>query len=351
MDTGAVNALRLVALVGLAAVLAAVLAAALAAGDGGAATPRPRANVSMFFPAWSRDGHWIAWTQPTAGGGARIWVAHPDGAGAHPIARPTRGLGQIAWVSHDRLLVWVGFRLVAVTLSGRGTVVARVNGERFSLDRAGVHVATGPPGCALCTGPVEVQDLVTGGTVDVGPAGDRADEPSLAPDGRSVAFQRARCDRAGDACSPLGGIWVAAARPHAPLRELTRTGTCPTWAPDASRIAYLAGNALRVAAVATGSTRLLDGDASCGQATNPAWSPDGRRLAVVGRSQARLALVDARTGRVRRVGTPGLGVVVGLAWAPGGRQLLVAARPVPYACSSLWRVDAATAAATLVRPC
>lgn len=343
MDTGGVKALRLVALL--------ALATALVAGGGGAATPRPHANVSMFFPAWSRDGHWIAWTQPTAGGGARIWVAHPDGAGAHPIARPTRGLGQVAWVSHDRLLVWVGFRLVAVRLSGRGTVVARVNGERFSLDRAGVHVATGPPGCALCTGPVEVQDLDDGRTVDVGQAGDRADEPSLAPDGRSVAFERARCDRAGDACAPLGGIWVAATRPHAPLRELTRTGTCPAWAPDARRIAYLAGDALRVAAVATGATHLLDRDASCGQATSPAWSPDGRSLAVVGRAQARLALVDAATGRVRRVRAPGLGVVIGLAWAPSGRQLLVAARPVPYACASLWRVEAATGAATLVRAC
>lgn len=328
-----------------------VLAAAVLAADGSAATPPRHANVSMFFPAWSRDGHWIAWTQPTRGGGARIWVARPGGAGAHPIARPTRGLGQIAWVSHDRLLVWVGFRLVVVTLAGRGSVVANVNGERFSLDRTALHVATGPPDCPLCTGPVEVHDLVSGRTVDVGPSGSRADEPSLSPDGRSVAFERSRCDRTGDACAPVGGIWVAAAKAHATLRRLTATGTCPVWAPAGNRIAYLAGGTLRVADVATGATRPLGRDAGCGQTTSPAWSPDGRRVAVVGHAEAKLALVDIRHGRIRRIRTPGIGVVTGLAWAPDGKQLLVAARPVPYACASLWRVDAATGRAHVVRAC
>jgi Tol biopolymer transport system component len=331
--------------------LALVMLASSFAGGGAAAAPPRHANVSMFFPAWSRDGHWIAWTQPTAGGGARLWVAHPDGAGAHPIARPTRGLAQIAWVSHDRLLVWVGFRLVAVDLAGRGTVVADVNGERFSLDRAGTRVATGPPDCALCTGPVEVQDLVSGRTVDVGPPGDRADEPSLSPDARSVAFARSSCDRTGDACVPLGGVWVAATKPRARLRELTRSGTCPAWAPTGDRVAYLDGAALRLADVATGATRVLDRDASCGQTARPAWSPAGDRIAVVGRTRPRLALVDVHTGHVRIVRAPGLGVVTGVAWAPGGRQLLVAARPVPYACASLWRVDAATGAARRVRAC
>jgi len=326
--------------------LAAVLASA---GRAPGATPG-HANVSVFFPAWSRGGDLIAWTQQTAAG-AQLWVARPDGSRARPVFPPVRGLGQIAWIDHDRLLVWVGFRLVAVTLAGHGTVVARVDGERFSLDASADRFATVPPGCPICGGPVEVQDLVTGKRVEVGPADGRASEPSLSPDGRSVAFLRSRCDRAGDACSSLGGIWVGSTRtPPGRLRELTRRGTCPVWGPAGRGIAYLLDGTLRVADVASGRTTLLDRDASCSQTTAPAWSPDGMRLAVVDRAQ-RLALVDVRTRRVRVVRNPGIGVVIGLAWAPDGRRLLVAARPVPLACSSLWRVDAATGRARLVRAC
>jgi WD40-like Beta Propeller Repeat len=339
-----VRAVRL----GVAVALAAVL---LAAGRGWAATAPQHTNVSMFFPAWSRGGDLIAWTQPGANGGARLWVAHPDGSRAHPIVPSVRGLGQIAWVGGDRLLVWVGFRLTVVTLAGHGTVVARVNGERFSLDARGDRVATVPPRCSICGGPVEVQNLVTGRTVDIGPPDGRAAAPSLSPDGGSVAFQRTRCDRSGDACSPLGGIWVASTRTSTGHpRELTRRGTCPAWGPGGRAVAYLLDGRLRLADVASARTVLLDPDATCGQTTAPAWSPDGKRLAVVDHAQ-RLALVDVAARRVRVVPNPGIGVVIGLSWSPNGRELLVAARPVPLACSSLWRIDAATGQARLVRAC
>ncbi len=330
--------------------LALLVLTATIAGGARAANPQ-HTNVSMFFPAWSRGGDLIAWTQPTADGGARLWVAHPDGSQARPLVPAVRGLGQIAWVPGNRLLVWVGFRLTTVTLAGRGSVVARVDGERFSLDGASDRVATVPPGCAICGGPVEVQDLVTGRTVEIGPKDGRAAAPSLSPDGGSVAFERSRCDRSGDACTALGGIWVASTRVSTThLRRLTARGTCPAWGPGGRGIAYLVGSTLRVADVATGRTTLLDRDAACGEATSPAWSPDGSRLAVVNREQ-RLAFVDVRTRRVRAVRDPAIGVVVGMAWAPSGRELLVAARPVRYACSSLWRVAAATGKATLVRAC
>jgi Tol biopolymer transport system component len=208
-----------------------------------------------------------------------------------------------------------------------------------------------PPGCPICGGPVEVQNLATGRTVDVGPPDGRAAAPSLSPDGRSVAFQRSSCDRSGDTCSPLGGIWVASTRTSTDrLRELTPRGTCPAWGPAGRTIAYLLDGKLRLADVASGRTTLLEGDATCGQTTAPAWSPDGKRLAVVDHAR-RLALVDVAARRVRVVRNPGIGVVVGLAWAPNGRELIVAARPVPLACSSLWRVDAATGRARLVRTC
>jgi Tol biopolymer transport system component len=109
-------------------------------------------------------------------------------------------------------------------------------------------------------------------------------EPSWAPDGRRVAFSRARTDRLGRRSS---AIWtVATSGRH--LRRVTSPrgyASQPAWSPDGRWIAYTRS------AVVDGAVRteidVVRPDGSGGHwlvadGSAPAWSPDGERIAYRG---------------------------------------------------------------------
>jgi Tol biopolymer transport system component len=69
-------------------------------------------NIDESRPAWSPDGEWIAITRSEWGGdpqnrGNQIWMARPDGSGAHPITND-KGLyhGQPFWSPDGNYLVY-----------------------------------------------------------------------------------------------------------------------------------------------------------------------------------------------------------------------------------------------------
>jgi len=57
---------------------------ALMSAAGGNVTILPT-NVAASRPTWSRDGKWLAYEAAVSPAGS-IWLAHPDGSGAHVIS-------------------------------------------------------------------------------------------------------------------------------------------------------------------------------------------------------------------------------------------------------------------------
>lgn len=90
----------------------------------------------------------------------------------------------------------------------------------------------------------------------------------------------------------------------------------PSWSPDGSHVAVLAGGIV-VTDVRTGARRRI----ACPGCQEIAWSPDGRVFAASPVAGATLALVDATTGELTKVSVPGVGGVLSLTWAPGSDEL------------------------------
>lgn len=195
-------------------------------------------------------------------------------------------------------------------------------------------------------------DLATGRT-DTLPSGCAVwlANPSLSPDGRSIAAQGQCRNRTQQ--TALYTLRVDGSG----LREIDigETGYSPAaWAPDARRLAYVQGRdpgrteIILVGADGTGGARLTDGDA-------PAWSPDGEWIAFLdeGRSLLDPALYVIRpdgTGR-RRVfvnaergtfsrgfGAGPEGTLMGpMVWSPDSRSIVLVRRYDDG--TSIWRVD------------
>jgi Tol biopolymer transport system component len=108
----------------------------------------------------------------------------------------------------------------------------------------------------------------------------------------------------------------------------------PVWSPDGTRLALIAGDAVRGTAmyvVNADGTRLrkvvdCPGNGTCGteRMAAPAWSPDGTRLALVGDG---LYVVDVASRVLQRL-TTGTGgeFAAAPAWSPDGRRLAYSRR-------------------------
>ena len=335
-----------------AAVLFVLLCAVACPSSRGASAVHAHINA----PAWSPDGKSIAWTEGV-GAESRIWTAAPDMTHARPVSPPIDALGQIAWLPRHRLLYWANFRLFLLVPGGRSTLLRGVAGDGFSLNRSGTRVATGDTPCSTgCYGPALIFDLNGRDTYRVGGAKAQNVSPTLSPDGSRVAFERTLCASTGRCESPAG-IWTAAIRTGKLRRLVSGIAGCPTWSPSGRSIAYVdlanvADEALRVLPSGGGTTTVLMHGVGCNLSFPPQWSPDSRSIAAAEQRSGRLLVADVKTQRSGAVTGVKIGVVIGFAWSPDSSQLLVAAQSAGQAvCSSLWRVNAKTGAARLLRGC
>jgi Tol biopolymer transport system component len=164
-------------------------------------------------------------------------------------------------------------------------------------------------------------------------------QPSLSPDGRSVAFVS---DRGGQS-----NIWVGlvAGGSPVPITKDPNLKSLPRWSPDGSKLAYARLNEAGIFDIwivpALGGTarKILVG------ASDPAWSPDGRFLAFANYATGTIWICDA-TGNNPRQFTqqdPSFPYFVHRqpAYSRDGRQMaFVRRRPGPY--GELYLVEVAT---------
>jgi hypothetical protein len=122
--------------------------------------------------------------------------------------------------------------------------------------------------------------------------------------------------------------------PHGVYAPPLSDGSSPTWSPDGSRIAVLAGGIL-ITEARTGDTRRLP----CPGCQEISWAPDGRTFAAAGVAGMPLGLVDADTGRVTQVPLEGVTDLRSVSWSPDSRSLAFLA-VAPYSQQGAWTVRA-----------
>ena len=299
------------------------------------------AQHPIASPVWSPGGTKIAWAEGN-NGGHDIWAANPDGTKPHLLASGIASLFQLAWLPGGDFLYDADYQLFRVGSDGHPRAIGV--GLTFSVDAKGDRVAyqTANP-CSTCHGPVEVQSLASGKKWRIAAAG-LSLFPALSPDGRSVAFTR-KLGSGGGHYEKAAGIWIAPATGGTPVQR-TKTGSCPQWSPDGSRLVYADATGLHVIARSGGAGTLLlheNGLPACAAQ----WSPDGHRIAAV-TSRGRLVVIDAKTYSSRTVGPK---VTVDVAWAPDGGTLLVSGGASAQTCASLWSLRPDGSALRRLRSC
>jgi Tol biopolymer transport system component len=196
----------------------------------------PQRNVTHdsdcddFFPAWSRDGRWLAYWGCSAEARS-INVVRDDGTNRRQVFAPRarvrfRGAGSAAsWSSNGRRLAFPGAKGIwTVAVAGTGA-------RRLSRGRDG--------------------------------------SPTWSADSRMIAFDR-----------ELRGVWAvhrmsADGKRH---RRIARFASNPAWSPDGRRIAFLRRGAVWLMNPDGSKQRRLAPRRGDG-AVDVAWSPDSRYVA------------------------------------------------------------------------
>jgi hypothetical protein len=244
----------------------------------------------------SPDARMLAFVGVTTGRRTVLGLAATDGSEANVIATD-ESTGLSAWDAFTSVQ-WspTGDQLYYVQSVGQGSSLMRVpvNPRRGS--------AAGPPHTVLPTLPAHVAV--------------------------SVAVARGRVAyTAGPSRTVLELVELEAASQSRRVSRGTWTYLNPSLSPDGESLAYLKSADDRpnlfIMSLPDGEEREIADRAS--PWTQPSWSADGRRLAYISsvNDSSELRWVDLNTGEVRRVATVGGGYGATPAWLPDGQAILL----------------------------
>jgi dipeptidyl aminopeptidase/acylaminoacyl peptidase len=282
--------------------------------DGGAPVRFTHGPRHDSAPRWSPDGRHLCFLSDRAGGGSQLYVMPADGGEGRKLTDLDPGADPAAWsLDGTRLL----FATEVYTDPPPRDAQAR---ERWALRPRHVtraqYKADGQGYTFDRRTHLFVTRVDTGITTPItdGDANDYA--PAWSPDGRRIAFSRART---GSADFALSDIWVADADGTNQRQLTTDVGRAvsPAWSPDGTLIACFGADE-QEAMLGDFDSRLWLVPAESGPARNltanydrpmvspavtpllgtpPAWSSDGRSLTCItgdaGNDHvARVALTD-----------------------------------------------------------
>ena len=310
---------------------------------------------------WSPDGTQIVYygrRWPLVKNRNPVYILHAlctmrgDGTNVQPVRYTTCGgkhcpepPGLIGWTQFGILYQSGGavFRLVP---GNKPQKIASPSAVSYVTNPAGTRLAAASYyACDTCAGPLTIYDAGTGAVV--GKVGGKKlgnVDPSLSPDGSSVAFGRFTSNQTGKSL----GIWAANANGSS-LRQLVKVGLYPLWSPMSAKVAYLVQGSLHLVSAAGGKSRTL----VPGKVENVfGWSPNGRYVAFAqaGRNGAsKLAVVNVATRNVRTLLR--LDDSPTASWAPDSLHLVVNSLPRNAKCGPTSRVSLTGSAVAKIASC
>jgi Tol biopolymer transport system component len=243
------------------------------------------------MPAWAPDGRWIAFIRDagTVDSAPALWLIRPDGSGARPVAAPTPGQ-----------------KLAYPTFAPDGTLYVA---QSRTLLMGGVELG-------------ESWDLqqVAPGTDHLTPVLIGAEQATVAPTGRQVAFIRHEIDSDSGTLTSLGVANLDGSNERVLVGPSATVGVyAPAWSPDSATLVF-AGQSLSSGGVrpqgmaaplfhggiwdlwtipaAGGTPRLLS--AVQEDLPYPQWAPDGTRVLFL--SPTGLWSVPAAGGPAQQIG-------------------------------------------------
>ena len=315
---------------------------------------------------WSPDGTQIVYAGrrwPPVKNRNPIYSLHAlctmggDGTNVQPVSYTTCGgkhcpeaPGLIAWTQFG-ILYQSGGGVFRIVPGNKPKQIARPSAVGYVTNPAGTRLAAAPyyDSCDTCAGPLTIYDAQTGAVVGkVGGKKLNNVDPSLSPDGSSVAFGRFTSNQTGKSL----GIWAARTNGSS-LRQLVKVGLYPLWSPTSAKVAYLVqgrmSSSLHLVSAAGGKSRTL----VPGKVENVfGWSPNGRYVAFAqaGRNGAsKLAVVNVATRKVRTLLR--LNFSPTASWAPDSLHLVVNSLPPHAKCGPTYRVSLTGSAAAKIASC
>jgi len=314
---------------------------------------------------WSPDGTQIVFygrRWPPLKGKNPIYILHAlctmrgNGTNVQPV-RYTACTGRhcpepptlIAWTQFG-ILYQSGGGVFRIVPGSKPQQIARPSAVSYATNPAGTRLAAAPydASCDTCAGPLTIYDAQSGAVVGkVGGKKLSNVDPSLSPDGSSVAFGRFTSNQTGKSL----GIWTANSNGSG-LRRLVKVGLTPRWSPTSAKVAYLVqgrmSSSLHLVSTAGGKSRTL----VPGKVENVfGWSPNGRYVAFAqaGRSGGKLAVVNVATRKVRTLLR--LNFSPTASWAPDSLHLVVNSLPRNAKCGPTYRVSLTGSAPVKIASC
>jgi hypothetical protein len=343
---------------------ATVVLAGVAVACGGAASSTVSPCRWVSQPMWSPDGTQIVYygrRWPPVKNRNPAYILHAlctmrgDGTDVQPVRYTTCGgkqcpepPGLIAWTQFGILYQSGGavFRLVP---GNKPQKMASPSAVGYVTNPAGTRLAASryDDSCDTCAGPLTIYAVPTGAVVGkVGGKKLSNVDPTLSPDGSSVAFGRFTSNATGKSL----GIW-AANTDGSSLRQLVKVGGYPLWSPTSAKVAYLLQGSLHLVSAAGGTSRTL----VPGKVENVfGWSPNGRYVAFAEANRTgagKLTVVDVATRKVRALLRLSASPTAATAsWAPDSLHLVVSSLPEAR-CSPTYRVSLTGAAPAKIASC
>jgi dipeptidyl aminopeptidase/acylaminoacyl peptidase len=200
---------------------------------GASGDPRPLTSgrKSSQQPAWSPDGHWIAFVSDRDGK-RQLYRIHTGGGEAERLTSGDEGVNAFAWAPDGTRLAYTMTDPVADRIKEREKQFGDLRIEDQDRRMAHLHLLTLPTasGTAVTTKPITSGQFVVGGF-------------DWAPDGRSIAFDHRVSSDPADGDSANISVVEVATGTIRPLITQAGPDSNPRWSPDGTRLAFVTSTA------------------------------------------------------------------------------------------------------------